>query len=127
MLKYGFMDKFFNNLTLLFVAASVALLWLNWRERRRKKVILAQTAGQDQTITEPLPRMTDRQPHRLEQGPLASPILLAAQINHQVLSEAGTRIAAPTPIDTDLSKLETRDLSSEPVRELLPEPCSERV
>jgi hypothetical protein len=130
MLNYGSMDEFFNTLTLLFVAASVALLWLNWREWQRKKVILAQPAGQDKTITKPLPRMTDWQPHRSElnlQGPLEPPILFAAKITHQVLPEGGTRIAAPSPIDTDLSKLEARDLSSQPVRELLPERCSEPV
>lgn len=36
------MTPFFHTLTILLITASLALLWLNWRERRQNEVLLTQ-------------------------------------------------------------------------------------
>lgn len=115
------MAGFFNTLTLLFVAASLALLWLNWREWRRKKVVLAHTADHDMAR----PSVANRAavPPLLKQN-LQSAFVPSVLFPANII---GTGIAAPPHIDTGISKPMMENARSEPVRELMPASSCEPV
>lgn len=120
------MADFYNTLTVLFLTASAALVWLNWRAWQGKKVTLPEAADQERASSRPSPSILDGPaPLKLQIGGPVPPVPSAAKTSEQVLPEPGAGTAAVTEADLAFLQPAVPNWRSEPRRQRTAEPSPE--